>query len=203
MTILAARKPFADKNQVGKIYTLEEYLCREEAALSKSEFYNGKIIPMAGAKVKHNLIASNILSVLKVKVRTLATKFITLNSDQKIYIPNIEVAVYPDALVIAEKPEYWNGRADMITNPILIVEVLSKSTRGYDRGEKFVHYRTILSFKEYVLIEQDKQQVEVWFRSKENTWEINTFVGQDADIFLNSIGVTISMSDIYENIDLL
>lgn len=203
MTVLAAPKLLSTKDKVEKFYTLQEYLRKEEEALSKSEFYNGKIIPMAGAKSKHNLIAGNILSALKIKVKALATKYITLNSDQKIFIPNKEVAVYPDALVISEKPEYFNGRKDLITNPLLIVEVLSKSTRGYDMGEKFIHYRTIPSFKEYVLIEQDETKVEVWYRLKENTWEIQAFIGEDAEIQLRSIGVTVSMPDIYEDIELL
>lgn len=203
MTVLAAPKPLSAKNKVEKIYTLQEYLRREEAAASKSEFYNGKIITQTSKKSKHNLMVNNVLTAMKISVKSLDKKYIAFNSDQKIFIPNKEVAVYPDALVISEKPEYWNGRKDLITNPLLIVAVLSKSTRGYDMGEKFIHYRTIPSFREYLLIEQDEKKVEIWYRIKENTWKIQTFDGDDAEISLNSIGVTISMSDIYENIELL
>jgi Uma2 family endonuclease len=201
MTVLTAPKPFSEKKRANKLYSLEEYLHKEENAMSKSEFYNGQIIPMPGGQIKHNLIAGNIFAATKIAIKNASTKFLALNSDQKIYIPNKEIVVYPDALVISEKPEYWNNRKDLITNPMLIVEVLSKSTRGYDRGEKFMHYRTLPSFKEYVLIEQDEKKVELWFRSKENTWEITTVEGIEAIIFLNSIGVSVSMSDIYENID--
>ncbi len=113
------------------------------------------------------------------------------------------MVVYSDAIVISEKPEYWQNRKDLITNPLLIVEVLSKSTRGFDRGEKFIHYRTIPTFKEYVLIEQDEQKVEVWYRIKENTWEINTFLGQSTDFTLKSLGINVPMVEIYESIELL
>jgi Uma2 family endonuclease len=201
MTVLTAPKPLSEKKRANKLYSLEEYLHREENAMFKSEFYNGQIIPIRGGKSTHNLIANNISTALRYEIKRNKLKYITFNSDQKIYIPNKEIAVYPDALVISEKPEYWKERKDLITNPILIVEVLSKSTRGYDKGEKFIHYRTLPSFKEYVLIEQDEKKVELWFRSKENTWEITTVEGIDAVIFLNSIGVSVSMSDIYENIE--
>lgn len=203
MTILAAPKALSTKRKEDKNYTLQEYLLREEDAVSKSEFYNGKIIRMAGAKSKHNLIANNISTALRYAIKQKNLAYITFNSDQKIFIPNQEVVVYPDALVISEKPQYWQGRKDLITNPMLIVEVLSKSTRGYDRGEKFIHYRTLPTFREYVLIEQEEHKVEVWYRIKENTWEIQTYVGQEVDVVLNTLGVNVPISDIYENIELL
>ena len=201
MTILAAPRPISAKNKPDKLYSLEEYLAKEEKAAFKSEFYNGQIIRMAGAKITHNFIAGNIFVALSNAIKSNNKKFFAINSDQKIHIPNKDIAVYPDALVISEKPEYWNNRKDLITNPILVVEVLSKSTRGYDRGEKFMHYRTLPSFKEYVLIEQDEKKVEIWFKAKENTWEITTVTDIEAECFFNSIGVSVSMSDIYENID--
>ena len=203
MTVLATPKPISDKKRVDKLYSLEEYLRREERNVYKSEFFNGQIIRRAGEKIKHNLIAGNIFTAIKIAVKNLSQHFLALNSDQKIYIPNKEIVVYPDALVISEKPEYYNNRKDLITNPLLIVEVLSKSTRGYDKGEKFMHYRTIPSFKEYMLIEQDEPKVEIWFRAEENTWKITTITGNNALIQLDSIGISISMSDIYENIDKL
>jgi Uma2 family endonuclease len=167
----------------------------------KSEFYSGQIIRKSNTVLKHNLITGNISTSIKYVIKQNQRKYLVFNSNQKTYIPNKNIAVYPDALVISEKPEYWNNRKDLITNPLVVVEVLSKSTRAYDKGEKFMHYRTLPSFKEYVLIDQDEKRVELWFRSKENTWEITTVEGIDATIYLNAVGVSISMSDIYENID--
>ena len=203
MTILAAPRPISAKNKPDKLYSLEEYLAKEEKAAFKSEFYNGQIVRRRSTVVKHNLIVGNITTSIAIAIKQNKLRFFTLNSNQKIHIPNKDIAVYPDALVISEKPEYWNNRKDLITNPILVVEVLSKSTRGYDRGEKFMHYRTLPSFKEYVLIEQDEKKVEIWFKAKENTWEITTVTDIEAECFFNSIGVSVSMSDIYENIDAL
>jgi Uma2 family endonuclease len=203
MTVLAAPKPLSDKNRADNLFSLEEYLLREEKNAYKSEFFNGQIFRMPGGKVKHNLIAGNTFSAIKIAVKSLEKAFLALNSDQKIYIPNKEIVVYPDALVIAEKPEYYKNRKDLITNPLLVVEVLSKSTRGYDKGEKFMHYRTLPSFKEYVLIEQDEFKVEIWHRAEENTWKITTVTDEEGSIYLNSIGISISLSDIYENIDKL
>jgi Uma2 family endonuclease len=204
MTVLAAPRPLSDKKRADStIFSLEQYLLREEKNAYKSEFYNGKIFRMPGGKFKHNLIAGNIFAALKIAVKELEQRFWAINSDQKIYIPNKEVVVYPDAVVISEKPIYWNNRKDLITNPLLVVEVLSKSTRGYDKGEKFVHYRTLPSFKEYVLIEQDECKVEIWYRTEENTWTISTVTEEDALIYFNSIGVSIPISDIYENVDKL
>ncbi len=204
MTVLAAPKPLKDKNRVNStLFSLDEYLSLEEQNVYKSEFFNGQIFRMPGGNIKHNLIGGNIFAAIKTAVKTLEQHFLALNSDQKIFIPNKEIVVYPDALVISEKPEYWNNRKDLITNPLLVVEVLSKSTRGYDKGEKFMHYRTLPSFKEYVLIEQDECKIEIWFRAEEDTWKIKTITDENALIYLNSVGISIPMVDIYENIDKL
>lgn len=203
MTVLAAPKPLSDKKRADNLFSLEEYLLREEKNAYKSEFFNGQIFRMPIGKSTHNLIANNISTAMRYSIKGGKLNFIAFNSDQKIYIPNKEIVVYPDALVIAEKPEYYKNRKDLITNPLLVVEVLSKSMRGYDQGEKFMHYRTLPSFKEYVLIEQDEFKVEIWHRAEENTWKITTVTDEEGSIYLNSIGVSISLSDIYENIDKL
>jgi Uma2 family endonuclease len=184
-----------------KIYSLEEYLVREERALHKHEFHNGKIIRMPGGKAKHSEISTNITHAIKLNIKNLEKKYRVYNSDLKIYVEAEHKALYPDALVICEAPKYWNGREDLITNPLLIVEVASNSTKNYDRGDKFMSYRKLDSFKEYVLISQDNPIVEVFFQEKLNTWNISKSQGLDSNIFLQSIGINISLSDIYENID--
>jgi Uma2 family endonuclease len=184
-----------------RIYTLLEYLEREENSVNKHEFHNGKIITMAGGKFKHNAIASNTMAALKYIVRPLPTKFWVINSDQKIYIESADKSVYPDTLVVCQEPEYWAGREDLIVNPLLIVEVLSKSTRTYDKGGKFLLYETLPSFMEYVLIEQKEPSVESWFKQSPDNWHKIKEKGLDASILLRSLGVSIPLADIYENID--
>ena len=107
----------AEKPREPRIYTLEEYLRREERAVEKHEFFDGKIIKMAGAKFNHNVISANVISALKVQVRPLPKKYQVCTSDQKIYIEPVNFGVYPDALVICEIPQYWGKREDLLVNP--------------------------------------------------------------------------------------
>ena len=184
-----------------KIYTLEEYLLKEERSVSKNEFYNGQIIPMPGAKYIHNQIASNMVRFLGNLTENLDNTYCVLNSDQKIYIAAANTALYPDAIVIYEKPEFWQGRTDLITNPMVIVEVLSRSTRRYDQKDKFALYQLLPSFKEYITIEQHKPHVESWFRQDEETWKINRSTELIQSIPIRSLGVELMLSDIYKRIE--
>jgi Uma2 family endonuclease len=186
-----------------KNYTLREYLAKEERSKHKHEFHNGQIIRMPGSKFKHNEISANIITAIKIAVKPLEQKYRVATSDQKIYIAVLDKALYADALVICEAPEYWEDRNDLIVNPLLIVEVASKGTRNYDRGDKFMSYRLLPSFQEYILVEQDNPLVESWYRAKPNTWEITNETDLIKSITLRSIGVSISLEDIYENIDFL
>jgi Uma2 family endonuclease len=186
-----------------KTYTLEKYLVREERALHKHEFHNGKIIRMPGGKAKHSEISTNITHAIKLDIKNLDKKYRVYNSDLKIYVEAENKALYPDALVICEAPQYWNGREDLITNPLLIVEVASKSTKGYDRGDKFMSYRKLDSFQEYVLVSQDEPFVEVFFRQEKSTWNISDAKGLGETIYFHTLGINISLSDIYENIEFI
>jgi Uma2 family endonuclease len=184
-----------------KIYTLEDYLQKEERAIAKNEFYNGQIIPMPGSKYKHNLIAANMVRFLGNQVDELEKVYLVLNSDQKVYIEAENTAVYPDALVICEKPEFWQGREDLITNPILIVEVLSKSTRKYDLKDKFSLYQLIPSFREYITIEPNKPNVQSWFMQDEETWKVNRASALTQSIHIRSLGIDLALSDIYRRVE--
>ncbi len=184
-----------------KTYTLDEYLAREERAVHKHKFYNGQIIRIPGSKFNHNEIAANVITALNIAVRPLPKKYRVITSDQKIYIKAENKAVYPDALIVCEKPQYWEDREDLVINPLLIVEVASRSTRKYDRGEKFMLYCALPSFKEYVLIEQESAHVEAWFRERETTWDILTEKVMQGKINLRSLGVEIPLEEIYRNIE--
>jgi Uma2 family endonuclease len=183
-----------------KFYTFEEYLRREEKAVEKHEFYNGKIIKMAGGTHSHSEISTNTVSALKLVVRPLPQKFRVYSSDLKIYIEPSDIGVYPDALVICQEPIFWNNRLDVIVNPLLIVEVLSPSTQSYDRLGKFELYKSLPSFHEYVLINADTHSVETRFREEPDLWRIKTETDVNNLVALRSLGVSISMADIYEDI---
>ena len=185
-----------------KTFTLADYLRKEEKATDKHEFYNGQIIKMPNAKFNHNLIAANTVCAIKINLKPLSNKYFVLGEGQKIYIEAENTAVYPDALVICEAPQYYENLEYVIVNPLLIVEILSRSTSGYDRAGKFDLYKMLPSFKEYVLIDQRKASVETRFKEEEDLWRIKTETNIENEITLRSIGINISLSDIYENIKL-
>ena len=197
--MVATLEKKADK-KLERLYSLREHLKKEEKSVYKHKFYNGKIIPIAGEKAKHSEIATNMSHAIKLAIKPLPKKFRVYNSDLKIYIESAAKALYPDALVICEEPEYWEDREDLIMNPLVIVEVLSKSTDKYDRSNKFFLYETLPSFKEYVLIEQNTPFVECWFRETPTSWVKSKETNLHNAILLRSIGVSVSLDDIYENI---
>ena len=190
--IQAVRKP--------KVYTFEEYLRREEKAVEKHEFFNGKIVKMPGGIDLHSEIAGNMIATLKIAVRPLPRKYKVYTSDLKIRIESTDSGVYPDAIVICEQPEYWQGRRDVIVNPLLIVEILSPGTQAYDRMGKFELYKQLPSFQEYVLIDVNKCAVETRFQEEPNLWRIRHETNIDNFVTLHALGVSISMADIYEDI---
>ncbi len=187
--------------QKPKIYTFEEYLHREEKSLEKHEFYNGQIIKIIGGTDVHSAISANIIAALKWAVRPLLPrKFLVYDSNLKIRIESANHGVYPDALVICEEPQFWNNRRDIITNPLLIVEVLSPSTQSYDKLGKFELYKQLPSFQEYVLVDADNYGVETRFQEETDLWRIKKYKNPDHAIALRSLGTTISLADVYEHI---
>ena len=182
-----------------KVYTLSEYLLKEEKSVEKNEFYNGQIIQMPGSKATHNQIGGNVITAINIAVKPLK-KFRVLTSDQKIYVEAENIVVYPDVLVICGALQFWNGREDLIVNPLLIVEVLSKSTRKYDKSDKFMLYQNLPSFQEYVLIEPNKVHVESWFKTADDTWNKLAVNDLQKNIALRALNVEIALADIYEHI---
>ena len=183
-----------------KVYTFEEYLRREEKSIEKHEFFNGKILKIPGGTDLHSEIATNVTASIKIAIRPLPKKFRVYNSDLKIRIDSLDSGVYPDALIICKEPEYWQGRRDVIVNPLVIVEVLSPSTQAYDRMGKFELYKELPSFQEYVLINTNKHAVETRFQEEPNLWRIRHETNIDNSVTLHALGVSISMADIYEDI---
>ena len=183
------------------LYTPEEYLYREERSKSKHEYVNGKIIPMPGASVPHNLITVNVITALKSFLKKGEKKYFVMGSDIKIGIQAFTHFRYPDAVVVCEEIKYYGSRTDVIINPLLIVEVLSTGTESVDRGVKFDDYKTLSSFKEYVLISQEKPYVSTYFREEEDLWRTKVVEDLEASVNLRSIGCEIALTDIYDQIE--
>lgn len=183
-----------------RYFTLEEYLRREARSAEKHEYFDGKIVPMPFARGPHNEISANMMAAFKIAARSLPTIYRVYSSDQQIYLPTLNYGFYADALVIAEQPEYWDDDTLLLINPLLIVEVLSDSTEKKDRTSKFGDYKTLPSFREYVLVKQDRCQVETWFRQEPGLWRETVVTDPAGSIPLQSLGCSIALADIYEHI---
>ncbi|WP_017315370.1 Uma2 family endonuclease [Mastigocladopsis repens] len=179
-------------------YSPEEYLQLEETAESKSEYIDGLIIPMAGGTTNHNRIALNVSTELNFAFKH--QNFEVFMGDVRLWIPQKRMYTYPDVMVIAGEPEYDNNRTDTITNPIVIIEVLSDSTAGYDREGKFHAYKTIPSLAEYVLIDQTRINIEQYFKTAKKRWSISEYDEEDESITFASIPFQISLADVYNKV---
>lgn len=179
-------------------YSPEEYLAREDAADYKSEYIDGEIIPMAGGSTNHNRIALNFSTELNFAFKT--QDYEVFMSDVRLWIPSRRIYTYPDVMIIAGEPEYFNDRTDMITNPRVIIEVLSDSTQGYDKKGKFEFYRTIPSFAEYLLIDQTKIYVEQYSKTANKRWSFREYDVEDEAIALASVQFEISLIHVYNKV---
>lgn len=180
-------------------YTPAEYLELEEKAEYKSEYNNGQIFPMTGGSTNHNKIALNLSSALNFAFR--AQDYEIYIGDVRLWIPDKQIYTYPDVMLIEGKAAYYNNRTDTITNPLMIAEVLSKSTQGYDRQAKFEDYRTIPSFQEYLLIDQTRIYVEQYAKTGEKRWELRVYNTEDETISLSSVALQISLKDLYNKVN--
>ncbi len=182
-----------------RYYTPEEYLELEVNSQERHEYIDGQIIPMTGGTPNHNQIAGNFYAALNFSLKR--QPYRVYMADQRLWIPNRRIHTYPDVMVIAGQLEFEPGRKDTIMNPVMITEVLSKSTRSYDRDEKFAAYRTIPSFQEYLLIEQYTMHVEQYYKTDNNRWIFTEYNAADESICLNSVPFEIVMADIYDKVD--
>lgn len=182
--------------QTEKIYTVADYLRLERKTGRKYAFYNGKIEPMAGGTIPHNRVSRNIFGLL-FNILLAKPEYEVFGSDQKIYLPRFNFYLYPDAVVIAGEPLVTDKEADAIINPLLIVETLSKSSERYDRGQKFVEYQSLPSFREYVLLRQDAPEAYLQFREEPNLWRTSEVIGLEGEVYFRSIEARIPIADIY------
>ncbi|MGB8698149.1 MAG: Uma2 family endonuclease [Thermosynechococcaceae cyanobacterium] len=184
-----------------RTYTREEYLELEIASEERHEYVDGDIRLMTGGTPDHNDIASNLLVALKLLLKGKPYRiFIT---DQRLWIPDRNLYTYPDVMVIEKPLQLQLGRTDTVTNPCFIAEVLSKSTQDYDHGEKFSAYRTIDSFREYLLINQYRIHVEHYVKTATNQWLLSEYNDPNITLSLSTLDTQIEITTLYENIESL
>ncbi len=180
-------------------YTPEEYLDLEVASEIRSEYRNGIIVPMTGGTPDHNELAINLAALLKSALR--GKPYRIFASDQRLWIPNRNLYTYPDVMIVEKPLQLQTGRTDTVINPCLMAEVLSKSTRDYDHGEKFSAYRSVDSFREYLLIDQYSIHVEHYVKTAANQWLLSEYDDPNFTLTLSAFEAQIKIIDLYENID--
>jgi Uma2 family endonuclease len=178
-----------------RFVTPEEYLEEEELAERKSEYRNGEVFLMAGTSSSHNLIVTNLVVELASQLRKRPCK--VYSQDLRLRVSPTGLYTYPDVMVTCGDEQFLNGpRTSTLLNPILIVEVLSDSTRDYDRGEKFEHYRRLASLKEYLTVDQAKAHVDHWKFQEVGSWLLHEF-HQPEDVIELEFAVTLRLADFY------
>lgn len=179
-------------------YSIEDYLEIERGAKEKSEYFAGEIFMMAGASIPHNRINENLSGEFYLHLKR--KKCQSFSQDLRIHIPENLLFTYPDLVVVCDEPILYDEQLDTVLNPSLIVEILSKSTASYDRGEKFALYRKISTLREYVLIDSEKVLAEVWQKNKDDIWILAQETESISDnISFASIQFNLPLADVYNN----
>lgn len=178
-------------------YTIEDYIAFEEASDIKYEYHNGRIVALSRGSLNHALIGNNIGALLRSEAKDCAV----YNSDAAVYIDSSNSIVHPDITMVCGKQIVSEKDKNAVMNPLLVVEVLSKGTMHYDRGDKFRQYRSIPTLKEYILIYQDKPEVETYYKGDNDIWSIGpVIIGLDKTVNIRCLDCTISMEEIYHQV---
>lgn len=190
-----------------KLYSPEEYLAFEENSSERHEYIAGEIKLMTGGTPNHNTITSNLCAILNFALKRQPYRvFVT---DLRVWIPEKQFYTYPDVMIISAPLEYQENRRDTVTNPLVITEVLSRSTRNYarnalatrDRGDKFEAYRTLSTFQEYLLLDQYTPRVGHYQKTEPNRWIFTEYNGLNATFSLSSVPIEIQLADFYDKVD--
>jgi Uma2 family endonuclease len=180
--------------------SIEAYLEMENAALEKHEYYKGEVFAMSGAKVPHNRITSNLLGELKNKLK--GKKCQPFGSDMRVHIQSNTLFTYPDISIFCGEIVTLNDDEYNALNPTAIIEVLSKSTKNYNRGEKFKLYRDIRTLKEYILVDSESLHIEVFRLNESNHWELEEYNDANNYLEIKAISENILIAEIYEGVNI-
>ena len=180
--------------------SIDEYLEMENASSEKHEYYQGEIFAISGAKVPHNIIATNLVVALTIKLKGKSCR--PFNSDQRIHVEANTLFTYPDILIICGDIITRNNDDYNVLNPTVLIEVLSRSTKNYDRGEKFKLYRDIPTLREYVLVDSESIHIEIFRLNANNHWELEEYNKDAQTVFIQAINTPLSIEEIYEGTEL-
>jgi Uma2 family endonuclease len=178
--------------------TVEEYLAIEATAERRSEFYDGEMFLKAGASREHNIHSRNLTAELHTRLK--GSRCQVFVADLRVKVDRTGLYTYPDLLVVCGEPEYAPENRDTLTNPTVVIEILSASTEKYDRTTKFRHYKQLPSVQEYVLVAQDEPLVERFVRQPDGTWGHTDFVGLDATLSLATVPASVPLAEVYRDV---
>jgi Uma2 family endonuclease len=182
-----------------KILTIPEYLEWESNSIDqKHEYYKGEIFAMTGAKLPHNMITGNLFGILINRLKGKSCR--PFNGDQRIHIPQNTLFTYPDISIVCGEILTLNDDEWNVLNPSVLIEVLSPSTRNYDRGEKFKLYRDIPTLKEYILVDSKAIGIEAFHINKELHWELKEYKNLDEILSISTINVSLNLTEIYDGV---
>jgi Uma2 family endonuclease len=180
-------------------YSPQEYLELEENAEFKHEYHDGEITEMTGGTTNHNTIALNFCTNFKFTMK--GKNYQIYINDVRLWIPEYRRYTYPDVMIVGGKPIYEGENTTTINNPSVIIEVLSDSTKNYDRGEKFRFYRSLESLQEYILIDQYSYYVEQFIKESSQEWKFKEYMGESNILSLTTIDFEITLNELYETIN--
>jgi Uma2 family endonuclease len=179
--------------------TVEEYFAIEEKADRKSEFFDGEMFLMAGASREHNIVLRNLVGEIYILLK--GSKCQVFFNDLRLKVGRTGLYTYPDLLIVCEKPEFAPENRNTLTNPTLVIEVLSESTERYDRTTKFRFYKRLPSLKEYILVTQDEPLVERYVRNDDGSWAQTDFEGLENAMSFASVPVKMPLADVYRGVE--
>jgi Uma2 family endonuclease len=179
-------------------YTIEEYLEMEKASTVKHEYFQGEVVAMSGATFNHNLIFSNVFGPLFFKLK--GSKCIPFGSDMRMNTPENTLFTYPDISIYCNEIKHLSEDESTILQPTVIIEILSPSTKNYDKGKKFNLYKDIPSLKEYVMIDSSSVLIEAYYINDEQHWALNKHEDISDTLNLVSMGFGVALTDIYNHV---
>jgi len=180
--------------------TPEQYLEIERQAERKSEYFNGEMFAMAGAKEAHNLLVANLVGRLHEQLRSRPCR--VYPSDMRVRVSATGLYTYPDVIAVCGQPRFLDDQKDTLLNPDLIVEVLSPSTEACDRGRKFEQYKSLESLREYLLVASDRVHADLYARHTDGRWLLTSADRMEDSLALESVGAQLTLADLYEKVEL-
>lgn len=184
-----------------RLLTVEEYLDYENASELKHEYFQGEVFAMAGASDVHNEIFSNLFIALGNKLKGKPCR--PYGSDKRMHIPQNTLFTYPDISIYCNGKTPFEKDEKTSKEPTVLIEILSDSTKDYDRGGKFKLYRDIPTLKEYVLVDSESISIEVFRLNANNNWELEEYESVDQFLTIPSLSISIPVLEIYEHTQLV